>query len=155
MSDLDPQTSAAIVRAGDTLGHDLRQELATIVGTTVARERLRRRVAAALGGASVVGGGALCVGPVVGGILTVPLVVYGLLCSLPILPMLLLWGVRNRALLDIAAKDAGVDGRLLVDACEMVRKQKIGPSTALRAAEQKRAKTETKALTTTTTTTTT
>jgi hypothetical protein len=42
-----------------------------------------------------------------------------------------LWGVRNRALLNVAADNAAVDHKALARAVRLVEKNRAGPSTAL------------------------
>lgn len=126
----EPETSAAVMRTGETIGADLLQELALTVATTAARERLRKRVLVVLLAAGVLlaGLGAS------GGIETarnMPLMLVGILCLAPVLPLSLIWGVRNRALLNAAAANAAVDHKKLAAAVRLVEKERLGPSTAL------------------------
>lgn len=127
-----PETSAAIVRAGETIGRTLLQELATTVATTATRERLRHRVVGLL---AVVGGFVVAAMAVISDKeAMVPIGIYGGCCLAPVLPLLLSWGVRNRALLNAAANDAAVDDRILAAAVRLVLRKKLGPSAALHAA---------------------
>lgn len=126
------ETSAAIMHAGEAIGADLLQELATAVAKTASRERLRKRVTVAL---LLVGALAAAIG-LLGGYETgrsLPLVAFGALCAAPVLPLFLAWGVRNRALLNAAAADAAVDHRVLAAAVRLVEKNNLGPSLALSA----------------------
>lgn len=126
------ETSTAIMHAGEAIGADLLQELATAVAKTASRERLRKRVTIAL---LAVGALAVVVG-LLGGFETarsLPLVAFGGLCAMPVLPLFLAWGVRNRALLNAAAAEAAVDNRLLAAAVRLVEKKNLGPSLALSA----------------------
>ncbi len=127
----DPlETSTAVVRPGDEISADLLQELAAAVAKTASRERLRKRVVGLLllvGGVTAAAGALAGVGTAGG----LPIVVFGALCMVPVLPLLLAWGVRNRALLNAAAAEAAVDHRLLAAAVRMVEKKDLGPSAAL------------------------
>ncbi len=124
-------TSTAVMRAGQAHSNDLMQELATVVATTASRERLRKRTLLVL---LVVGVVVIAAAAVSGKTLAgnLPLGLFGVLCLAPVLPLSIGWGVRNRALLDAAAKDAAVDGIALASAVKLVQ-QGVGPSTALRA----------------------
>ncbi len=124
----DVHTSVAVARVGDALGHTLHQELAAVVGVTAARERLRRSLIVAL---TVCGSALLGLGRYAE---TISIGVYGALCILPVLPLMLAWGVRNRALLNAAAANAAVDHVALARAVRLVRKGRLGPSSALRLA---------------------
>lgn len=120
-----PQTSAAVVRPGTTISGDLHQELAAVVGTTVARERLRLQVIAGLMGCGAVVTG---LGKFTN---TLSLGAYGGMCLVAVLPLMLVWGVRNRALLNAAAGNAAVDHVALARAVRLVQKRTHGPSAAL------------------------
>jgi hypothetical protein len=123
----------AVVRAGHALSADLLQELAATVATTAQRERLRKSVITALG---VAGGLAAGLGLVGGSTVpaNLPAMLFATLCIAPILPLALAWGVRNRALLNAAARDAAVDHSVLARAVRLVERQKLGPSAALQTA---------------------
>jgi hypothetical protein len=123
----------AVVRPGHTLSADLLQELAATVATTAQRERLRKQVMAVLG---VAGGLAFLIGRTGGSTLpaNLPTMLFAMLCIAPILPLTLAWGVRNRALLNAAARDAAVDHIALARAVRLVEKRRMGPSSALQAA---------------------
>lgn len=125
-----PETSAAVMRTGEDIGADLLQELALTVATTASRERLRKRVLVALVAAGVLLAGVAATG----GVETarnMPLMLVGILCMAPVLPLALVWGVRNRALLNAAAANAAVDHSKLAAAVRLVEKKRLGPSTAL------------------------
>jgi hypothetical protein len=129
-----PGTPARVMNAGTALSREVGQELAAVVERTARRERLRRRT----------------------GLVTVPgtLALYGLFvwatapsdadvesivaafCGLAALPLALhlLWGARNRALLDVAAADGAVSRAVLADAVQRMRRDRLGPSSALREA---------------------
>ena len=128
-----PTTSMAVVRPGHALSADLLQELAATVATTAQRERLRKQVMTVLG---VVGGLAFLIGSAGGRVLpaNLPTMLFAVLCIAPILPLTLAWGVRNRALLNAAARDAAVDHVALARAVRLVEKRRMGPSSALKAA---------------------
>lgn len=125
-----PATSTAVMKAGNKHSSDLLQELAAVVATTASRERLRKRTLLVLLGVGVVVvGGAAVAGSTLPAQL--PLALFGVLCLAPVLPLSIGWGVRNRALLNAAAKDAAVDDRALAAAVKLAEKG-VGPSTALR-----------------------
>jgi hypothetical protein len=123
----------AVVRPGHALSADLLQDLAATVATTAQRERLRKQVVAVLG---VAGGLAVLIGTSGGSTLpaNLPTMLFAMLCIAPILPLTLAWGVRNRALLNAAAANAAVDHVALARAVRLVRKGRLGPSSALRQA---------------------
>jgi hypothetical protein len=129
------QTSTGVMRPGDTLPADVMHALSTTVATTAARERLRKRTTLVLG---VVGALAGAGAVQASGALTVaPFALVAAVCLLPVLPLHLAWGVRNRALLNAAARDAAVSPQVLVEAVRAVAKQAQGPSTALQVALHK------------------
>jgi hypothetical protein len=136
-SDDAPTSSMAVIRAGTALSRDVLQELATTVATTTQREKLRKVIIGAL---AVGGIGAAVIGATGGSTLpmNIPVILFAVLCIAPILPLTLLWGIRNRALLNAAAKDAAVDHAVLAAAVRLMQKKKLGPSTALRLALQGR-----------------
>lgn len=123
-------TSMAVMRTGHALSRDLQQELATLVATTAQRERLRKRTSVVL---ALVGGVAIAYVAATGGSgpRSLPMGLFAFLCLAPVLPATLLWGVRNRALLNIAADNAAVDHKALARAVRLVEKNRAGPSTAL------------------------
>lgn len=123
-------TSMAVTRPGQTLSADLLQELAATIATTVWRERLRTRVVIALG---IIGSLAavISVGTGVPGPTVFPAFLFAAACIAPILPLMLVWGVRNRALLNAAAANAAVDHVALARAVRLVQKRTHGPSAAL------------------------
>lgn len=129
------QTSMAVMHSGQTLSNDLMHELATTVATTAQRERLRKRTSMVLTGVGAVVVGWASVGDFSGQ--TLPFMLLAMLCLLPLLPLHLAWGVRNRALLNAAAAAAAVDHSALADAVRAVEKNKLGPSMALQVALQK------------------
>jgi len=129
------QTSMAVMHGGQTLSNDLMHELATTVATTAQRERLRKRTSMVLAGVGAVVVPWVYLTEFSGE--TIPFAMLGMLCLLPLLPLHLAWGVRNRALLNAAAAAAAVDHKALAAAVVAVERNKLGPSMALQVALQK------------------
>lgn len=132
------QTSMAVMHNGQTLSNDLMHELATTVATTAQRERLRKRTSMALTSVGAVVVPWVYLTEFSGE--TLPFAMFGMLCLLPLLPLHLAWGVRNRALLNAAAAAAAVDHKALAAAVVAVEKKKYGPSMALQVALEKQAR---------------
>ena len=131
-----PGTPARVMNAGTALSREVAQELAAVVERTFRRERLRRTTSArtVIGG---VVGAILCAfgGLVLFGRSAEELaVVMSVMIAAP-LALHLLWGARNRALLDVAADDGAMPRAVLVDAVQRMRRAGVGPSTALRDAQ--------------------
>jgi hypothetical protein len=138
-SEQERATSMAVMRTGHTLSRDLQQELAALVATTAQRERLRKRTSMVL---ALVGGLAVAYVAISGAGTprSLPMGLFAFLCLAPVLPATLLWGVRNRALLNVAADNAAVDHKALARAVRLVEKNRAGPSTALATVLQTRAR---------------
>jgi hypothetical protein len=130
-----PGTPARVMNAGTALSREVAQELAAVVEQTFRRERLRRRATViamptivaiyafylwATNWAHVEGEAVIVVVSVA---LAGPLALH------------LLWGARNRALLDVAADDGAISRAMLVDAVQRMQRDRVGPSTALRDAQ--------------------
>ena len=122
-------SSAQVMRAGTVLSRDLMQLLAAEVATTAERERNRRLL-------TVVGVAGIAAISVVFSYITGSPNVIGIgigATEALIMFASLIWGVRNRAMIDRVAVDAAVSRRALARAVQPVRKGS-GPSTALRLA---------------------
>jgi hypothetical protein len=134
--DAPPGTPARVMNPGTQLSREVAQELAAVVERTFRRERLRRRsTVVTISGAALLYALLLWAGEA-------PLThigqatLTGLVFGLPgPLTLHLLWGARNRALLDVAAAEGAVSRAVLVDAVHRMRRERVGPSTALRDAQ--------------------
>ena len=131
-----PGTPARVMNAGTALSREVAQELAAVVERTFRRERLRRRTSMM----TITGGVVGAITTAVGSLLlfnSSPEDVTGLVSVMIAAPLTLhlLWGARNRALLDVAADDGAMPRAVLVDAVHRMRRAGVGPSTALRDAQ--------------------
>jgi len=118
-------SATAVMRVGHRLSDDLRRELEVVIGRTARRERSRRRTTNAF---LVMG---VTAGLMAGGMgWTIALLVGCGLVGLTLL-VSLWWGLRNRALLDAAAADAGVERDVLTRAVFLCSTD-VGPSASLR-----------------------
>jgi hypothetical protein len=134
-----PGTPAVIVRPGTALPATTMQELASVIDKTVRRERLRRRTTIGI----LLAVSALAI--VQAGLTVVPetelaraVAVVAVYFAAPLLASLL-WGTRNRALVDSAAAHAAVPASVLVRAVRISQRDGVGASTALRTALAPRA----------------
>ena len=130
-----PGTPARVMNAGTALSREIAQELATVVERTFRRERLRRRTTMV-----TMPGGVALYGLFVWATSSTSLDIEALVVALASivaasLTLHLLWGARNRALLDVAAADGAMSRVALVDAVQRMRRAGVGPSTALRDAQ--------------------
>ena len=128
-----PGTPARVMKAGQALSPEVAQALAADVERTFRREVIRRRTSAmtAIGG---VGSASLSafVGLVrFGNSIEEVAFVTAAMVAAP-LALHLLWGARNRALLDVAAANGAVSRMVLIDAVQRMQREDVGPSTALR-----------------------
>lgn len=127
-----PGTPARVMNAGTALAREVAQELATVVERTFRRERLRRRTALfTMPGAAVLYGLFVWATAPSNIELEAMVVGFSIVLSGP-LTLHLVWGARNRALLDVAAADGATSSAVLVDAVQRMRQLGFGPSTALR-----------------------
>ncbi len=130
-----PGTPARVMNAGTALSREVAQELATVVDRTFRRERLRRRTTMV-----TMPGGVALFGLFVWATAELPPPIEAPVTALASivavsLTLHLLWGARNRALLDVAADDGAMPRAVLVDAVQRMRRAGVGPSTALRDAQ--------------------
>jgi hypothetical protein len=133
--DAAPGTPARVMNAGTALSREVAQEQAAVVERAFRRERLRRRTALfTMPGATLLYG--LFAWATAPSKVEVEAVIAAFAAVLAgPLTLHLLWGVRNRALLDVAAADGAASRAVLVDAVRRMRRHGLGPSTALREAQ--------------------
>ena len=137
-ADARPGTPARIMNAGTALSREVAQELATVVERTYRRERLRRRTTmVTVPGAVALYAFFLWATGASRYQLEAILVALSAIVAAP-LAVHLLWGARNRALLDVAADDGAMSRAVLVDAVRRMQRERVGPSTALRDAQAAR-----------------